>query len=142
VGPAIGNAIFAAVGAWLRQPTHPSGHRARSTHAREASAMKALTTIVAGPPWRWRFVAVFMDELLHSGERLRRVLWSDNFPDRCRNFPVTRLKIPCLASTGNFVFNPLNFLVDWTEESPSRSQFRKNSLLISLLIRTFQLSST
>ena len=42
-------------------------------------------------------------ELLHSGERLRRVLWSDNFPDRCRNFPVTRLKIPCLASTGNFV---------------------------------------
>jgi hypothetical protein len=60
VGPAIGNAIFAAVGAWLRQPTHPSGHRARSTHAREASAMKALTTIVAGPPWRWRFVAVFI----------------------------------------------------------------------------------
>ena len=60
MGPAIGNAIFAAVGAWLRQPTHPSGHRARSTHAREASAMKALTTIVAGPPWRWRFVAVFI----------------------------------------------------------------------------------
>ena len=28
------------------------------------------------------------DELLHSGERLPRVLWSDNFPDRCRNFPA------------------------------------------------------
>ena len=55
------------------------------------------------------------DELLHSGVRLRRVLWSDNFPDRCRNFPVTRSKIPCLASTGNFVLNSLNFLVDWTE---------------------------
>jgi hypothetical protein len=111
-----------AVGAWLRQPTHPSGHRARSTHAREASAMKALTT---DRGWAALALALALrgglhspDELLHSGERLRRVLWSDNFPDRCRNFPVTRLKIPCLASTGNFVLNPLNFLVDWTEESP------------------------
>jgi hypothetical protein len=68
-------------------PRHPTGGRGRRQDRRPAARAAS-----------WR--SSFSGRVLHSGERLRRVLWSDNFPDRCRNFPVTRLKIPCLASTG------------------------------------------
>lgn len=86
------------------RPTYPSVRPSCSKHSRARSQRNESADDDRG----WAALALrgglhSPDELLHSGERLRRVLWSDNFPDRCRNFPVTRLKIPCLASTGNFV---------------------------------------
>ena len=56
VGPAIGNAIFACVRAWL--PNLPIRLAiVLEALTRAIQRNEALTTIVAGPPWRWRFVA-------------------------------------------------------------------------------------
>jgi hypothetical protein len=87
------------------QSSLPSGPGTANLPIRPAIVLEALTRAKASAmkALALRGGLHSPDELLHSGERLRRVLWSDNFPDRCRNFPVTRLKIPCLASTGNFV---------------------------------------
>jgi hypothetical protein len=55
-------------------------------------------------------------------------------------FPATPLKIPCFVAW-EFCCKLLNLLPDWAPKSQPRAGFQQDSLLISLLIREFELET-